>query len=463
MPPRKSARKPPSAAPDVTPTDKPQPTPLPSLLSSSEVERIRAALLGWYRRGHRDMPWRQLRDPYAIWVSEIMLQQTRVDTVKAYFQRFMARFPTVAALAAAPADEVLALWSGLGYYARARNLHAAAAEIVARYGGEFPHKEAAVRALPGIGPYTAGAILSIAFGQQAALLDGNVIRVLARLRALSESPDSALGKRLYWSLSAALVPPPSLTGAASEPSAPRGPSAAVSEPSAPSEPSAAAGEPSAAAGEPSAAPGENDPGDFNQALMELGAMVCVPQRPSCLVCPLIAECAAQKRGQVELYPPKKEARAVPVVEVVTLVLRCRGEVLLLRRPAAGLWGGLWEPATLPCEPAETHEAAFLRLGRERLGLDLGDRPAQPLSPFVHVLTHREMRFTPRLIDWPDAELLQFLRLSGYEEARLFDLRQPLALGLSAWVTTLLGRLAAVPTGGAVRHRNQLQGKMNVQR
>lgn len=366
------------------------------------------------------MPWRKLSDPYAIWVSEIMLQQTRVDTVKAYFQRFMARFPTVAALAAAPADEVLSLWSGLGYYARARNLHAAAAEIVARYGGEFPRQEAAVRALPGIGPYTAGAILSIAFGQRAALLDGNVIRVLARLRALSASPDTALGKRLYWSLSAALVPPPG---------------------------------PSDAATGPSPAPRENDPGDFNQALMELGATVCVPQRPMCLFCPLSAECAAHQRGQVELYPPKKEARPVPVVEVVTLVLRCRGEVLLVRRPAAGLWGGLWEPATLPREPAETEEAAFGRLGRERLGLDLAGRPVQPLSSFVHVLTHREMRFTARLIDWPEAELLPFLRLSGYEEARLFDLRQPLALGLSAWVTTLLGRLAAVPTNGAVRHRN----------
>jgi A/G-specific adenine glycosylase len=376
-------------------------------------------LLGWYRRSHRDMPWRQLRDPYAIWVSEIMLQQTRVDTVKAYFERFMARFPTVAALAAAPADAVLELWSGLGYYARARNLHAAAAEIVARYGGEFPQAESAVRALPGIGPYTAGAILSIAFGQQVALLDGNVIRVLSRLRAVAEGPDTALGKRLYWSLSAALVPPPSL------------PAAAVPD-----------------------APGDNDPGDFNQALMELGATVCVPQRPLCLVCPLVAECAAHRRGQVELYPPKKAPRAVPVVEVVTLVLRCRGQVLLLRRPAAGLWGGLWEPATLPREPGESEEAALGRLGRERLGLDLTALPAQPLGPFVHVLTHREMRFTPRLIDWPDAELLPFLRLSGYEEARLVEPRQPLALGLSAWVTTLLGRLAAAPTIGPVRHRKQ---------
>ena len=200
-------------------SDDPELAPLPAPLPRERAEQLARALAPWFLAHQRDLEWRHTRDPYAIWVSEIMLQQTRVDTVKAYFQRFMARFPTVAALAAAPADEVLSLWSGLGYYARARNLHAAAAEIVARYGGEFPQREEAVRALPGIGPYTAGAILSIAFGQQAALLDGNVIRVLARLRALNESPDSTLGKRLYWSLSAALVPPFSLPGAAGGPSA----------------------------------------------------------------------------------------------------------------------------------------------------------------------------------------------------------------------------------------------------
>ena len=294
------------------------------------------------------------------------------------------------------------LWSGLGYYARARNMHAAAAEIVAHYGGEFPRDAAAVRALPGIGPYTAGAILSIAFGQPAALLDGNVIRVLSRLRALHQSPESATGKRLYWSLSEALVPPPVAAG--------------------------------------------NDPGDFNQALMELGAMVCVPQRPLCLVCPLSAECAALRQGEVELFPPKKLERTVPVVNVVTLVLRCAGRVLLLRRPAAGLWGGLWEPATLTMAADEDLGSALQRLGRERLGLDLTAQRVQPLQPFVHVLTHREMHFTPLLIDWPGDDPLPKLRLSGYEESRLFDLGQPLALGLSAWVTTLLRRIAAVPVG-----------------
>jgi A/G-specific adenine glycosylase len=187
--------------------------------------------------------------------------------------------------------------------------------------------------------------------------------------------------------------------------------------------------------------------------MELGAMVCVPQRPSCLICPVAAECAAHQRGEVELYPAKKTVRAVPVVKVVTLVLRCGPKVLLLRRPAAGLWGGLWEPATLPMEPEEAVAPALLRLGRERLGLDLTALPGQPLLPFVHVLSHREMHFFPLLLDWPGTDEPPTLRLLGYEEARFLDLGQPLALGLSAWVTTLLRSIAArpLPSSEPVRH------------
>ena len=400
MPPR--ARKP-SPSVELSPLAEPGPTPLLELPSSPEAERIRAALLQWYRRGHRDMPWRRLRDPYAIWVSEIMLQQTRVETVKATSSASWRAFRRSRALAAAPPDEVLALWSGLGYYARARNMHAAAAEIVARYGGEFPrasrsgaraarHRPLYRRRHPVDRLWAAGG----AAGRQC---DPGAVRGCGRS---TQSPDTALGKRLYWSLSAELVPPPGLPGAA------------------------------------------NDPGDFNQALMELGAMVCVPQRPGCLVCPLAAECAAHRSGEVELYPAKKAVREVPVVQVVTLCLRHRGRVLLLRRPAAGLWGGLWEPATLTREPEEAAGSALLRLGSERLGLDLGGRPVQPLQPFVHVLTHREMHFSPLLLDWPEADESPTPRLLGYEEARFFDLGQPLALGLSAWVTTLLRRIAAEP-------------------
>jgi A/G-specific adenine glycosylase len=386
-----------------------------STVAPSEARPIQAALIDWYRRGHRDLPWRRTSDPYAIWVSEIMLQQTRVETVKERFQEFMRRFPTIEALAAAPLEDVLALWSGLGYYARARNLHAAAREMAERYGGCVPDDEKAVRELPGIGPYTAGAILSIAFRRKAAILDGNVIRVLSRLLTIDEAPDAdAAAKRRYWSLSESLLPP-----------APR-------------------------AGEP------NDVGDFNQALMELGATVCVPQRPVCLVCPVSGFCQARQQGDPERYPPRKEARPVPVVRAVTLVLsRASGELMLLRRPPVGLWGGLWEPPTLPLLPDEREEDGLLRLFGELRGAatpakaeaaaEAIDRfvktHARPLPPFVHVLTHREMRFFPYALPWPDDAEVS-LQAARYEAARFVDGSEPLSLGLASWVSALLGRLSA---------------------
>jgi A/G-specific adenine glycosylase len=369
-------------------------------------DRVRAALLSWYRAGHRDLPWRRSGDPYAIWISEIMLQQTRVETVKDYFARFMARFPTPTALAEAPLGDVLELWSGLGYYARARNLHAAAREIAGRYGGAFPAAPEDVRALPGIGPYTAGAILSIAYGQRAPILDGNVIRVLSRVFAVADPIDQAAAKRRLWSLAEALVPPPS--------------------------------------GVPSS--GRNDPGDFNQALMELGATVCVPRGPSCLVCPLAAECQARRDGEQERYPVKGKEREVPMVDVVTLVVRHRGSALLARRPAAGLWGGLWEPPTGPIqvEDGEGPEAAAARLGREGLGLRVRGGALRELVQFDHVLTHKYMRFHPYLLDHRGARAPRVVLGGGYEEARFHDLSGPLALGLSAWVSRLLDRVRGVP-------------------
>jgi A/G-specific adenine glycosylase len=365
------------------------------------LSRIREALIAWYRSGHRDLPWRRTGDPYAVWISEIMLQQTRVDTVKERFAAFMARFPTVEALAAAPLEQVLALWSGLGYYARARNLHAAAGEVVARHGGRIPDELEAVRALPGIGPYTAGAILSIAFGKRAPILDGNVIRVLSRLFTISELPeDSSASRRRYWGLAEALLPA-----------------------SAPSK------------------KGENDAGDLNQALMELGATVCVPQRPVCLVCPLRGVCAARKAGEPERYPPKSAARSVPIVRALSLVLRRPGgELLLLRRPASGLWGGLWEPPTLPLLDGESETAGLLRLCREGLSLPASTpRRARPLSPFVHVLTHREMRFAPYELTIT-AKSAQALRPTSYEAVRWIVPGEPLALGLASWVSALLHRV-----------------------
>lgn len=364
---------------------------------------IRQALLGWYRRGHRDLPWRRVRDPYAIWISEIMLQQTRVETVKDYYRRFLERFPTPQALAQAPQGDVMALWSGLGYYSRARNLHAAAQEIVARYGGVFPERPDEVRGLPGIGPYTAGAILSIAFGQQAALVDGNVIRVLSRLFAIDDLGAQGPGRNRYWRLAESLVPPPQ--------PAREGPRGAAS---------------------------GNDPGDFNQALMELGATVCLPQRPTCLVCPLAAVCQARAQGAVERFPPRKAKREVPQVELVTLVLMHQDHALLLRRPAAGLWGGLYEPLTGAPDPGEDPREAVVRLAGERLGLPLEPRrrALRALPPFQRELTHRHMSFTPYRLRLQGAR--PELRLDGaYTDACWVDLRAPVALGLSAWVSGLL--------------------------
>jgi A/G-specific adenine glycosylase len=383
-----------------------------SLPPAETLGAIRDALLAWYRQGHRDLPWRRTRDPYAIWISEIMLQQTRVDTVQTRFREFLERFPTLQALAAAPLEQVLALWSGLGYYARARNLHAAAQTIVARHAGQFPDTVETVRELPGIGPYTTGAILSIAFGKRAPILDGNVIRVASRLFTIAEAPESSSAARKhYWAIAEALLPP---------------------DPIGPIEP------PSAAKKKPAEA--ANDVGDFNQALMELGATVCVPQRPVCLVCPVRSFCAARKEGDPERYPPRAAARAVPIVRAISLIVRRGDQVLLVRRPASGLWGGLWEPPTLPLLENETEKAGLARLVGAGLGLPAtAARRAEALPPFVHVLTHREMRFSPYSLSIAEKSALA-LRASAYEAERWITPGEPLALGLASWVSALLSRV-----------------------
>ncbi|MEZ4440833.1 MAG: A/G-specific adenine glycosylase [Polyangiaceae bacterium] len=251
-------------------------------------------LLAWFDRRARDLPWRRTRDPYAIWVSEIMLQQTRVDTVIPYYERFLARFPTPQALADAEVEEVLRHWSGLGYYRRARQLHLAAGEVVARYGGELPDSAEKLTDLPGIGRYTAGAIASIAHGEATPVVDGNVIRVLSRYCALEGDMRSQKGQKEVWARAAELLD-------------------------------------------------EARPGDFNQAVMELGATVCTPRQPSCAECPLALGCRARREGRVEELPrlaPKKKPRREPLqAAVVTRADR----VLLAQRGPDGLFAGLWEP------------------------------------------------------------------------------------------------------------------------
>jgi len=252
-------------------------------------------LLDWYAREQRDLPWRRDPDPYEVWVSEIMLQQTTVKAVAPYFARFIARWPQVRALAASPLDDVLKLWAGLGYYARARNLHACARAVVERHNGEFPASEAALADLPGIGPYTAAAIAAIAFDAPAAAVDGNVERVVARLYALADALPAA--KPRLRALTQALVP-------------------------------------------------RARAGDFAQALMDLGATICTPKKPACALCPWSDACAARRRGDPETFPvkaPKAEGRLRRGAAFV--VTRADGHLLVRSRPPKGLLGGMTEVPT----------------------------------------------------------------------------------------------------------------------
>jgi A/G-specific adenine glycosylase len=295
-------------------------------------EALRRSLLAWYARAQRDLPWRRVRDPYAIWVSETMLQQTRVQTVLPYYERFMRELPTVHALAEAPEGHVLALWSGLGYYRRARMLQAAAKRIATTHGGQIPREPEQLRQLEGVGAYTAGAIASIAFGRRAALVDGNVARVLARLFVIEDDIKSARGKASLWRVAEQLV---------------------------------------------SAA--EGYPGDWNQALMELGATVCSPRDPLCSACPVQESCGAFAQGVVARLPLSGGKRAPLVVRYVAIVLESTRAVLLARRRNDVLFGGLWEPPRASGMVAPL--AARLKIDPMRL---------DHAGEVVHVLSHRRM-------------------------------------------------------------------------
>jgi A/G-specific adenine glycosylase len=298
----------------------------------------RRALLTWYRHHQRDLPWRRTGDPYAIWVSEVMLQQTQVVTVIPYWQRFLERFPTPTALAQASPDEVLSLWRGLGYYSRARNLHRAAQELVAHHGGSLPPSHAQLLGLPGFGRYTAGAVASIAFGLPAPILDGNVDRVLARAHGV-EGPRGDRGReRALWALAERWVQGPS-------------------------------------------------PGELNQALMELGAIVCRPTHPACPRCPLRAHCAANAQGRAEALPAPRVRATRKALALQVAVVRRKGQLLLRRRPEEGLFGGLWELPALELAPDAT--PATVRTGFSEL---LGARitRAVPLGAVRRTLTHRDL-------------------------------------------------------------------------
>jgi A/G-specific adenine glycosylase len=263
---------------------------------------LRRRLTAWFDRTKRDLPWRRGREPYAIWVSEVMLQQTQVATVIPYYERFMAALPTLADLAAAPEADVLRLWEGLGYYRRARQLHRAANVCMADHGGRFPQDLAAARALPGIGRYTAGAILSIAFDEAVPILETNTLRVYSRLLAFRKDPYSTAGQRLLWRAAEALLP-------------------------------------------------ERGSGRLNQALIELGATVCVPSKPRCEVCPVTMLCLAKAHGLAGHVPRPKPQPAVSDVREAAIVIRRRDKVLVIRHGDDGRWAGLWDFPRFPVSAA----------------------------------------------------------------------------------------------------------------
>jgi A/G-specific adenine glycosylase len=298
------------------------------------MERLRARLVDWYHRERRDLPWRRTRDPYAIWVSEIMLQQTRVDVVIPYYRRFLALYPDIPSLARASEEAVLAAWSGLGYYRRARSLHAGARAIVATHGGRLPMIRQELERLPGIGRYTAGAIASIAFGLPEPVLDGNVRRVLCRLAVVP----GAHAERL-WTLASAWASGP-------------------------------------------------DPASTNQALMELGALVCTPRNPRCDLCPLRARCRARLTGRPECYPAKRPRRASESVGVAVAWISRRGRTLLERPAAGNPLRGAWD---LPAAEAEAggDPCAPLAAHLERLGLHVA--LGVKLATLSHTIVHRRLR------------------------------------------------------------------------
>ncbi|WP_376792759.1 A/G-specific adenine glycosylase [Thermoflexus sp.] len=298
------------------------------------------ALLRWYAANRRDLPWRRQRDPYAIWVAEVMLQQTRVETAISYYERFLTRFPNVHELAAAPLEEVLKAWEGLGYYARARHLHRAARLLVEKYGGEFPQTFKEWRRLPGVGPYIAAAVLSIAFGQDLPAIDGNAIRVLARLAAMEEDPRRPAGRQRLQTLAEQLLP----SGRA---------------------------------------------GDFNQALMDLGATLCTPKAPRCSECPIQMFCAAFRQGKPEAFPVRTPRRRLPHYDVTAGIIQDGDRVLIAQRPPQGMLGGLWEFPGGKVEPGEGLEDCLKRELQEELGIEV--KVEEPVMTIRHTYTH--MRIT----------------------------------------------------------------------
>ena len=350
------------------------------------AEGFAARIVDWQRvHGRHDLPWQGTRDPYRVWLSEIMLQQTQVKAVLGHYARFVARFPDVGALAAAPLGEVLAAWSGLGYYSRARNLHRAAQLVVAEHGGEFPETSDALAQLPGIGRSTAAAIAAFCFGERAAILDGNVKRVLSRVLAFDRDLADPRNERALWDAATALLP------------------------------------------------AAEDVASYTQGMMDVGATLCRVRSPHCLLCPAQAACAAARSGTQERYPLKSRRVARSRKDTVWLELRWNDRVFLVEREATGVWAGLW---SLP-ELGSIDELESLTVGWP------GER--EPLTPFVHVLTHREWHLQPVRWTFPSRLAADVLAtfVARWPMGRWLAPDAALALGVPAPLRKRLHEIAAV--------------------
>ncbi len=368
----------------------PAPRPSSASPSASPGEPFAARLVAWHaHHGRRDLPWQGTRDAYRIWLSEIMLQQTQVATATPYYLRFVARFPDVVSLAAAPVDRVLELWSGLGYYRRAHHLHAAAQRVMDVHAGRFPTDAATLETLPGIGRSTAAAIAAFASGERGAILDGNVKRVLARHAGIDGYPGEPRVAARLWDVAQARV---------------------------------------------AAAPGV-DIGHYTQAMMDLGATVCLRTRPRCDACPVSGDCVALATHRVGELPSPRPRRAVPQREAEVLVAVSEGRLLLERRPATGVWSGLWSL------PERGVEGVGAWLGAEVLRV-------APLPPVVHAFTHFTLTMRPCRV-----ELRGFGPRAEQGGLRWFTRDEALAAALPAPVRRIVEQLAGLAhAGGAPRDR-----------
>ena len=349
-----------------------------NFLPMMQAQQFAQQVLDWYQRfGRKTLPWQHEKTPYKVWLSEVMLQQTQVATVIPYFERFMARFPTVTDLAAAPLDEVLHLWTGLGYYARARNLHKAAQQVVNLHGGQFPQTFDEVAALPGVGRSTAGAILSLSLGQHFPILDGNVKRVLARYCAIDGWPGKKEVEKKLWDVSEQVTPAQGVS-------------------------------------------------QFNQAMMDIGAMVCTRSKPKCELCPVNPGCMAYANSSWAKYPGKKPKQTLPERTGWFLLMQRGDGVWLEQRPPVGLWGGLY------CFPQFSTEQELQQWLQQRA---IDSSQLSQLIAFRHTFSHFHLDIVPMWLELPVA------RTAMDEGAGLwYNLAQPPSVGLAAPVERLLDEL-----------------------